>query len=78
MAGKRSRGTSGTRCRTTSRVTGQQPGLSGIDEYVEQIVRSAPRFTARQRAAIAAILHGDEPPYRVHGRASGGTKGNAT
>ena len=78
MAGKRSRGKPATRCQTTSRVSGPQPALSGIDEYVEQIVRSAPRFTARQRAAIASILLGDEPPYRGHGRASGGTKGDTT
>lgn len=32
----------------------------GIDAYVDQIVRAAPPFSARQRARIAAILNGDD------------------
>ena len=48
-----------SRCRTTS--AGASSLEASLDEYADQIVRSAPRFSERQRARISAILDGGVP-----------------
>ena len=62
---KRTRDNPNGVCQTTAaRAATESPVDPALDAYVERIVRDAPPFSARQRARIAAILHGDEPTLR--------------
>jgi hypothetical protein len=61
MAGKRERDTGRKRCRTASRSAAQDTICPGLEEYVDRIIREAPPFSARQRAAIAPILSDGDP-----------------